>query len=164
MCGRDCKPALHHPRMARIPFPANRNLSVFCANTKKTGCAGCPFHAPDVLCSPKVRKKLINRAPLTRSCIQGFTILSSVHTYKPKGSQIAREPNACMCRQDCELVLRHLQMIHIPFTTNQNEHKGNWKHREALSVLCSPQVCGKLIYHAPNANYSQTIWFACTNL
>ncbi len=29
-------------------------------------CAGCPFHAPVVLCSPQVRKKLITRAPLTR--------------------------------------------------------------------------------------------------
>ncbi len=31
----------------------------------------------------------------------------------------------------------------------------------ALGVLCSPQVCGKLIYHAPGANCSQTVWFAC---
>ncbi len=28
-------------------------------------------------------------------------------------------------------------------------------------VLCSPQVRRKLIYHAPNANCSRTIWFAC---
>ncbi len=38
----------------------------FCANTKRTGCARCPFRAPGVLCSPQVRKKLINRAPLIR--------------------------------------------------------------------------------------------------
>ncbi len=65
MCEWDCKPVLHHPRMVRIPFAANQNLSVFCANTKRTGCAGCPFHAPGVLCSPQVRGKLITRAPLT---------------------------------------------------------------------------------------------------
>ncbi len=63
MCGRDCEPVLHHPQMARIPFTTNRNLLVFCANTKRTGCAGCPFHAPGVLCSPLVCGKLINRAP-----------------------------------------------------------------------------------------------------
>ncbi len=40
-----------------IPFPANQNLSVFCTNTKRTGCAGRPFHAPDILCSPQFRGK-----------------------------------------------------------------------------------------------------------
>ncbi len=44
----------------------NWNLSVFCANTKRTGCARCPFHVPGVLCSPQVHGKLINRVPLTR--------------------------------------------------------------------------------------------------
>ncbi len=38
---------------------------VFFANTKRTGCAGCPSHAPSVLCSPQVRRKLMNCAPLT---------------------------------------------------------------------------------------------------
>ncbi len=66
MCRRDCEPALRHSWMVHIPFAENRNLSVFCANTKRTGCTGCPFHAPGVLCSPQVLKKLINRAPLTR--------------------------------------------------------------------------------------------------
>ncbi len=63
MCGWDCEPMLRHPRTARLPFAANQNLSVFCANTKRTRCAGCPFHAPGVLCSPQVCGKLINRAP-----------------------------------------------------------------------------------------------------
>ncbi len=66
ICGQDCVPALHHPRMVCISFAANQNLSVFCANTKRTGCAECPFHAPGVLCSPQVRGKLINHALLTR--------------------------------------------------------------------------------------------------
>ncbi len=39
MCGWDCKPALCHPQMVHIPFAANRNLSVFCMNTKRTQCA-----------------------------------------------------------------------------------------------------------------------------
>ncbi len=32
---------------------------------------------------------------------------------------------------------------------------------DAPGVLCSPQVCGKLFYHTPNANCSRTIWFTC---
>ncbi len=39
MCGRDCEPVLRHPRTVRILFAANQNLSLFCANTKRTGCA-----------------------------------------------------------------------------------------------------------------------------
>ncbi len=80
MCGWDCKPALHCLRMVSIPFAANQNLSVFCANTKRTGCAGCPFHAPGVLCSPQVRRKLINRALLTR-CTQMAQCLSCMLVY-----------------------------------------------------------------------------------
>ncbi len=37
----------------------------FCSNTKRTGCAGCPFLPPGVLCSPQVRRKLINGVPNT---------------------------------------------------------------------------------------------------
>ncbi len=51
-------------RSAYCLFAANQNLLLFCTNTKRTGCAGCPFHAPGVLCSSQVRGKLINRAPL----------------------------------------------------------------------------------------------------
>ncbi len=65
MCRWDCEPALHHPWMVCIPFAANQNLSVFCTNTKRTGCTRCPFHAPSVLCLPQVRRKLINHAPNT---------------------------------------------------------------------------------------------------
>ncbi len=64
MCGRDCEPVLPYLQTVRILFAVNRNLSVFCANTKRTGCAGCPFHAPGVLCSPQVCGKLINCVPL----------------------------------------------------------------------------------------------------
>ncbi len=85
MCGWDCEPVLRRLQMVRIPFATNRNLSVVCANTKGTGCAGCPFHAPGVLsmrrvsfpcagcpfhapgilCLPQVCVKLINHAPNT---------------------------------------------------------------------------------------------------
>ncbi len=41
--------------------------------------AGCPFHAPGVLCSPQVREKLINQAPnmrrtQTAPCISGTLV------------------------------------------------------------------------------------------
>ncbi len=62
MCGWYCTPVPRHQRTVRIPFATNRNLSVFCTNTKRTGCAGFPFHAPGVLCSPQVHRKLINHA------------------------------------------------------------------------------------------------------
>ncbi len=39
---------------------------VFCANTRRTGCTGCPFHAPGVLCSAQVHGKLINRKQRAR--------------------------------------------------------------------------------------------------
>ncbi len=64
MCGRDYESALRHLWIGHIPFTKNQNLSVFWTNTKRTGCAGCLFHAPGVLCSPQVGGKLINRAPL----------------------------------------------------------------------------------------------------
>ncbi len=65
MCGQDCEPTLCHLQTVRIPFAMNWNLSVFCANTKRIGCARCPFHAPSILCSSRVRRKLINHAPHT---------------------------------------------------------------------------------------------------
>ncbi len=37
MCGWDSEPALRHPQMVYIPFTVNQTLSVFCANTKRTG-------------------------------------------------------------------------------------------------------------------------------
>ncbi len=45
ICGRDCKPALRHLRMVRMPFAANQNLSFFCTNTKRIGCVGCTLLA-----------------------------------------------------------------------------------------------------------------------
>ncbi len=63
MCGRGCEPALRHPQTVCILFAEKQNLLVFCANTKRTGCAGCLFHAPGVLCLPQVCEKLINCAP-----------------------------------------------------------------------------------------------------
>ncbi len=69
ICGWDCDPVLRHLQTVCIPFAAKRNLSVFCANTKRTGCAGCPFHAPGVLCPPQVCGKLTNHAPRTNSAL-----------------------------------------------------------------------------------------------
>ncbi len=66
MCGWDCKPVLHHPQTIRILFAVNQNLLVSCANTKRTGCARCPFHTPGVLYSPQIHGKLSNHAPNTR--------------------------------------------------------------------------------------------------
>ncbi len=60
MCGWDCKPVL----AIRKRF-AYRNLLIFSANTKRTGCVRCPFHTPNVLCLSQVRKKLTNRGPNT---------------------------------------------------------------------------------------------------
>ncbi len=39
----------------------------FFARTQRTGCTRCPFHAPGVLCSPQVPRKLFNRAPHANS-------------------------------------------------------------------------------------------------
>ncbi len=69
MCGWDCEPALRHPQTVCIPFAANQNLSVFCMNTKRIGCIGCPLLAPGVLCSHQVCVKLINRAS-SANCLQ----------------------------------------------------------------------------------------------
>ncbi len=63
MCGQDCKPALRHLWMVRILFAANRNLLVFLHEHKENWMC---LHAPGVPCSPQVRRKLINRAPLMR--------------------------------------------------------------------------------------------------
>ncbi len=49
MFGRDCEPTLRHPQTVRIPFA--RKLLVFCANTKRIGCPGCPLLAS---CSQKI--------------------------------------------------------------------------------------------------------------
>ncbi len=74
---------LLHLQMVRIPFAANRNLPVFCANARRTGCAVCPFHAPGVLCSPQVCGKLINRTLLTRhtrtkQCVSGALVYTKL--------------------------------------------------------------------------------------
>ncbi len=55
----------NHERFA-YRSPQTEICRFFCTNTKRTGCARCPFHALGVLCSLQVREKLINRAPLTR--------------------------------------------------------------------------------------------------
>ncbi len=73
------------------------------------------------------------------------------------------EPNTCICGWNCEHMLRCLQTVRIPFATNQNllvfmsENKGNCTYHIDRFILCSPQVCRKLIYHTPSVNCLQTI-------
>ncbi len=50
----------------------------FCANTKRTGCAECLFHAMGVACLPQVRGKLINRAPLTHRLRSGELVYTKL--------------------------------------------------------------------------------------
>ncbi len=57
----------------------------FWANTKRTGCAECPFHAQDVLCSLQVCRTLINRASLTRrtrlvQCVKSALVYTKLKT------------------------------------------------------------------------------------
>ncbi len=73
MCRRDYKPALRCLRTVRIQFVTNWNLLVFCANTKRIGCAGYPLYVPGVLCSPQVCRKLINHAP-SANCLLGMCV------------------------------------------------------------------------------------------
>ncbi len=93
MCGWNCEPALRHLWTAHIPFTANRNLLVFCTNTKRTGFARCLFHAPGVLYSHQVHGKLINHAPITHRTrtaqrISGALVYTrkTVHTFVTQSS------------------------------------------------------------------------------
>ncbi len=69
-----------------------------------------------------------------------------------RARRMVREPNVRMCEWDCELcctipkqfAYRSPQMeICRFFAQTQRE-------LDAPGVLCSPQICGKLINHAPN--------------
>ncbi len=80
MCKWDCKSTLRLLRTVCIPFATNRNLSIFCANTKRTACTDCPFHAPGILYSPQLCGRLINRAPRTH-CMQTAQSVSSSLMY-----------------------------------------------------------------------------------
>ncbi len=69
-------------------LPRTKICYFFGANTKKTGCARCPFHAPGVLCSPQVRGKLINRAPNAHHTrmtqhVSGTLVYTKFYTSKP---------------------------------------------------------------------------------
>ncbi len=125
MCGRDYKPVLRHPRMVCIPFATNQNLSVFCANTKRTGCSGCPFHAPDVLCLPQVRGKLINHVQLTPRMrmvqhIRGALLYTKLKASYTQARWMVCEPNAQMGGPDCKPALRHMRMVCMLLAANQN--------------------------------------------
>ncbi len=93
MCGRDCELVLRHSHTVRIPFVANWNLLFFCANTKRTGCAWCPFHAPGVLCSPQVCVKLIYHAPHKRRA----------RVYKVLGSATLHGSSTSRCRTTLDI-------------------------------------------------------------
>ncbi len=77
-------------------------------------------------------------------------------------SQTVRKPNAHMCGWDCEPALHRLQTVRIPFAKNWNL-SGFFVRTKGIGVpgdLCSPQVCRKLIYHAPSVNCLVRMWFA----
>ncbi len=74
--------------MVRIPFAMNQNLSVFYTNTKRTGWAGCPFHALGVLHSPQVRGKLTCQWPyrcLTDWVIFFHQVFDPIHQWPYHG-------------------------------------------------------------------------------
>ncbi len=98
--------------------------------------------------------KIVTKASYTRAC------------------RMVRKPNACMCGWDCKPALRRPRMVRIPFAEPKlvgflHEHKENWMCRvsfpctrcpfHAPGVLCSPQVYGNLINHAPNTCRMRTV-------
>ncbi len=113
----------------------------------------CEFKYPSsVNQALSLKKKLSNRA-----------LLSLVYTNAPNGLQTACEPNANMCGWYCEPALCRMWMVRIPFAANQNlscfcvnrKRSGcTGCPSHALGVLCSPQVCGKLINSVPNTRRS----------
>ncbi len=114
--------------MVSIPFAANQNLSVFCMNTKRSGCAGCLFHAPDVLCSPQIRRKLINYVPLTRrmrmaQCVSG----TLMHTQLKRGDIYLKTSGTECVKAKCYTLVT---ILHSTVTSRAYKHKqqiNGWK-------------------------------------
>ncbi len=151
MCGRDCEPVLRHLQTVCIPFAVNRNLSVFCANTKRTGCARCPFHAPGVLCLPQVCGKLINCAPLmchmqTAQYVSGALVYARLKGFslislgdKPllgcKSFPFPHVHATCMACQAGEVVIAYIGMV------NPIRHWLTWLHNIIQLKLLIRFVC-----------------------
>ncbi len=82
-----------------------------------------------------------------------------------RARRMVYELNACLCGPDHELVLRHLWTVRIPFAANWTLSVFSVNTRRtgcfgrpfhAPSILCSPQVRGKLINGAPNMRHMRT--------
>ncbi len=95
-----------------------------------------------------------------RRCVSILNTLSMVHICEPNSLQtihkrFANQMGVCvdgptnMCCTICEWFAYHSPQTEICqfFAQTQREFG-------ALGILCSPQVCGKLIYHVPSANCS----------
>ncbi len=66
MCGWNCEPACTISEWFAYRSPQTEMCQFLQEHKENWMRAACPFHAPDVLCSPQVGKKLINRASNTR--------------------------------------------------------------------------------------------------
>ncbi len=143
MCGQNCEPALCHLRTVRIPFATNQNLLVFCANTKRTGCARCPFHAPNVLCSPQVRRKLITRAPnihrmRTAQRVSGVLVYTRFYTYILQSPYILYDANTTSPHQLIKFSVTNIFLkfefrIMIVFSFNFWYSKKNFRRRNMFN-------------------------------
>ncbi len=139
MCVRNCEPALRCPQMVRIPFTANQNQSVFCANTKRTGCAWCPFHALGVLCSPQVRVKLIWHAPLTR-CTRTAHRVSDALVY-------TKFKVLSLFMNSMQRTLLVLQKCRMHFLTEQPSSPFSFfLHQPLKNILCYLGTCAGTIF------------------
>ncbi len=116
MCRWDCKPAV------RIPFAVNQNMLIFCANTR-TGCAGCPLHAPGVLCSPQVCGKLINHTPIM-CCMRTVQRVSGALVY-----------TKLYIAHNTTCILLHTTSPHTPKTKVTKLLKAN-SYRQLKPLLC----------------------------
>ncbi len=116
--GWDCEPVLCHPRMVRIPYTANQNLSIFCTNTMRTECAGCPFH-----CSPQVRGKLINYAPRAN----GAAHKRRARVYKAlDAAYLAFQTSLSFLEKQPDVTLQELMMVSKWSDLVTKKKKKNW--------------------------------------
>ncbi len=155
------EPVLCHPQMVRIPFAANWNLLGFCTNIKKTGCAGCSFHAPGVLCSPQVCGKLIKRSPLmhrmwTVQCVSGMLVYTKLNT--------------ALGTTNCKYL--HLQCVHTWIRIDRKRKSGRVTPYSCsrINLLRLLRVTNKfydtrrMCSHAHGPNVGTLRYFTCCNL
>ncbi len=78
---------------------------------QRTGCAGCLFHAPGVLCLPQVHRKLINRAPGQR----GALMYTKLNTYTKTMNMVTGVQ--CNHRKNVNIYSRNLNVILVQLKT-----------------------------------------------